>query len=498
MHSPSGAGKTSLIQAALLPQMEKEGFRVPPEIERPGGIRVRPVIRLTQPLPGQDSDPANRYVFSTLVSLEEMCPAAERFHLDTLRDLSLEAYLKLREPDQDDRSVQRRFGQELWVFDQFEEVITLDDSDQEIKGQFFEQLGRVLRRNKNLWVLFAMREEFLGVLDPYLGRIPTRLSTTYRLDLLGTESATEAVMGPAADRGVNWDEKAAEVLVNNLRRVRARVRDGYVLGPYVEPVQLQVVCRWLWERLPANLTRITPAQLEVLGKEAAAGSAGGTGSGNSPAPFGFGAVDTALAGYYDDSLKQVVGRAAARTRRRRRDGPARRDRAVDPRVVRLPAHLGEGQPAPGHARRGRDGWVAARRPRGPRRHVPHPQGDPQRLCLDRAGPRPPHRPRSQEQQHLVRRQAHRVPAAGLPLERPGTFPEVPLDRPRDQHPDRRRAVGRREPGAGSPGRSATSSKPARRPSLRSAGSGGSSSRTAWAWLSASSWWPGCCSCRCTV
>ena len=35
LFSPSGAGKTSLIQAALIPEIEREGFRVLP-IMRPG------------------------------------------------------------------------------------------------------------------------------------------------------------------------------------------------------------------------------------------------------------------------------------------------------------------------------------------------------------------------------------------------------------------------------------------------------------------------------
>jgi guanylate kinase len=32
LHSPSGAGKSSLVQAALIPRLAQEGFQVPPPI----------------------------------------------------------------------------------------------------------------------------------------------------------------------------------------------------------------------------------------------------------------------------------------------------------------------------------------------------------------------------------------------------------------------------------------------------------------------------------
>ena len=68
LYSPSGAGKTSLIQAALIPALEEAGFEVLPIIRvprctrcDPGGMPVR-----------------NRYVMSVLVSLEEGVPPASR------------------------------------------------------------------------------------------------------------------------------------------------------------------------------------------------------------------------------------------------------------------------------------------------------------------------------------------------------------------------------------------------------------------------------------
>src|SRR4249920_930413 len=61
LYSPSGAGKTSLIQAALIPDLKKAAFD------------VLPVIRLNHapdPAPGVPRA-GNRYLNSVLVSLEE-------------------------------------------------------------------------------------------------------------------------------------------------------------------------------------------------------------------------------------------------------------------------------------------------------------------------------------------------------------------------------------------------------------------------------------------
>jgi hypothetical protein len=61
------------------------------------------------------------------------------------------------------------------IVDQFEEVLAADPTDHTAKVAFFQQLGQVLREHE-LWALFAMREEFIGALEPYVQTIPTRLA----------------------------------------------------------------------------------------------------------------------------------------------------------------------------------------------------------------------------------------------------------------------------------------------------------------------------------
>ena len=172
----------------------------------------------------------------------------------------------------------------MLVFDQFEEVITADPVDHEAKGAFFADLGATLR-DRSLWALFSMREDFVAELDPYARSVPTRFSTRFRLDLLNVEQALDAVELPARDKGVEFDREAAIQLVDDLRRVRTQRGTEAVdeLGPHVEPVQLQVTCRQIWEGLGADARRIGVDDIESAGD-----------------------VNEALAGYYAASIEAVA------------------------------------------------------------------------------------------------------------------------------------------------------------------------------------------------
>ncbi len=280
LQSPSGAGKTSLIQALLLAALKSE------EIE------PLPVIRVSAEAPPRDCPEvrsANRYVLGALLSMDGARPAERQIPLAELAGMSLDAYLT------------RRTGEERFqgkpialVFDQFEEILHLDPTDIGAKEQFFDQLGLALR-NRDRWALFAMREDYVGALEPYLRRLPTRLRTTFRLDLLSETAARLAIVEPARRRGVAFDAKAATALVDDLRTVWVQRPDGsrdQQLGPHIEPVQLQVVCHRLWSRLPPGAQEIRPEKsAEAVGD-----------------------VDAALAGYYADSVAAIAGKTGIRER----------------------------------------------------------------------------------------------------------------------------------------------------------------------------------------
>ncbi len=228
LNSPSGAGKTSLIQAALIPRLEQRRFA------------VRPTIRVgaASPLPG-----GNRYLLSVMQSLEDARPAAEQLPPAELAGLTLDSYLTLR-------CGQGAENGQVLIFDQFEEVLTLAPTEEEARVEFFEQLGDALA-DQWRWALFVIRDEYVAALEHYANLVPTRFGNTFRLNLLGVEAAAEAIRGPAQSRGVSFDEGVAEELARDLAKIVAQGAESKLVelvGISVEPVQLQVVCYRLWER----------------------------------------------------------------------------------------------------------------------------------------------------------------------------------------------------------------------------------------------------------
>jgi WD40 repeat protein len=251
LYSPSGAGKTSLINAALVPDLRAERFQ------------VSPIVRVGMELGAveQGEQDANRYVLSTLLSLEEGLPPGKQRDLAELCRLSLDEYLR-------DWGLldEAGAGNELLIFDQFEEILTADATDEDGRRRFFEELGGALR-DRGRWALFAMREEFVAGLDPYLPLLPTKLRTRVRLDLLQDDGAMRAIQKPAAEAGREITDAAARRLVDELRLVHVQRGDERVQlpGPFVEPVQLQVVCSRLWETAGSEVERIDVQHVDALG-----------------------------------------------------------------------------------------------------------------------------------------------------------------------------------------------------------------------------------------
>jgi WD40 repeat protein len=247
LHSPSGAGKTSLIQAALIPRLKEEGFEVLHVVR----------VRLEQPVDTETEEGPNHYVLSTLLSLEEDVPTDKQFAVAELARMSLDDYLLRRPAEADNR---------VLIFDQFEEVL-LNPADQADKQKFFDQLGAALRP-RDRWALFAMRDDYVAALNPYLRTLPTRARTKFRLDFLTQQAASEAVQRPAEQAGITFSEGAVTKLVKDLSQVLVQQPDGSSQprpGPYVEPVQLQVVCLQLWDRLGPEQKEIGESDIESAG-----------------------------------------------------------------------------------------------------------------------------------------------------------------------------------------------------------------------------------------
>src|SRR3954467_1528049 len=83
LYSPSGAGKSSLLNAAILPKMAEQNFQVYPTIR----LNMEPPKNLSL------NENFNRYVYSCIQSIEEGLPEEKRFPNEELVNLKFKTYL---------------------------------------------------------------------------------------------------------------------------------------------------------------------------------------------------------------------------------------------------------------------------------------------------------------------------------------------------------------------------------------------------------------------
>ena len=295
--SPSGAGKTSLIQAALAPAL-RELFELQP----------LPIVRLGYCTGDWDTaGKVNRYTLATLRSLERHFPREQQLHDHELTGYTMARYFRDRLGVTPQGDAPRYW---LLIFDQFEELLTLNPLDIEEKRAFLDELGCLLAGNLPadggepgdpipLWALFAMREDRVAELEPYLDLLPTALAYRYRMDALALAEARVAIEQPAAGQ---MSPDAAQRLVQDLSTVVVRDHRGAETprqGRFVEPVQLQVVCRDLWERVVVSGGRRIEVEDVVSAHDASE-------------------VDRALRSYYDREV-DVAAAASGISERRLRE-----------------------------------------------------------------------------------------------------------------------------------------------------------------------------------
>ena len=264
LHSPSGAGKTSLIQSQVMPRLTREGFAVS-RILRVNTLPTKPV--------------ANRWVYSVALAL------VGEDRLDEwpgLEDMTFPQLLNRLDSEQGE-------NERVLVFDQFEEILRLEPADWEGQTEFFAQVGEALT-DCNRFALFSMREDFVGGLDRYLRHLPGQLRTWYRLDFLQKDAAMRAIQKPAEDWSAVFSDEGAKQLFDDLATVDVELLGGESekrVGPYVEPVQLQVACHRLWRTLrrdrPKGVGTITAEDVRKCAD-----------------------IDTTLAGFYSDAVAEVV------------------------------------------------------------------------------------------------------------------------------------------------------------------------------------------------
>ena len=272
LYAQSGAGKTSLINASVIPALDDEGFDILP-ITRVRGL-IPDDIKL--------KEVSNPYVYNSIISWAE-----EESKLYELTKTSIEDFLenRQRKEDEDGLPLPR-----IIIFDQFEELFTSYHTRWKDRKQFFTQVVQALEKDPLLRIIFTIREDYLAQIDPFSAYFPEKLRNRFRLECLRKNAALLAIKEPLTKTNLSISEEVAETLITDLLSIRVETYEGkieHVSGEYVEPVQLQVVCESLWRDLPSDVTVITSHHLKA-----------------------FGDVDQALTMFYEKSINDTINRTS--------------------------------------------------------------------------------------------------------------------------------------------------------------------------------------------
>ncbi len=249
LYAQSGAGKTSLLNAGLIPSLEQEGFVPLPTVRVRGLVADEFAARAK-----------NIFVLNTLICWSDA--TADR---NALLSVTIPEFLKSRPHRIDKDGFKQPY---LMIFDQFEELFAFYPERWNEREDFFVQVSDALQQDPLLHALFVMREDFAASLHPYTQLMPERFATRFRLERLRPRAARDAAERPLQQTARRFAPNVAEHLVDQLLAIRvedAAGRTREVKGEFVEPVQLQIAFESLWSELPPDVTVITDEHLRAYG-----------------------------------------------------------------------------------------------------------------------------------------------------------------------------------------------------------------------------------------
>lgn len=217
LHGRSGAGKSSIVRAGLLPRLKSQGHLafVVRSFVNPLPQMARELLAAL----GRDDAPSPvAQLEAMIVSLTQSAPA-------------------------------RRV---IFFFDQFEEFFLL--LPEAGRQNFIDAIGRLFTNEAlPLRLVFALREDLLAEMSQLKRAIPEIFHHEYRLKRLSREQAAAAIIEPAKTVGCQYEPGLV-----------ARILDDLGEPDGVDPPQLQIVCDRLFDAKDSS-GKLTVAAYERLG-----------------------------------------------------------------------------------------------------------------------------------------------------------------------------------------------------------------------------------------
>lgn len=234
LYGATGAGKTSLLCAGVVPELERIGFEVMP-VARVGGL-----------LPPDVDATRLRNVFTYSVLLHW---AGADDDLGALAQHTLSSFLAPRMKSGGRRPL-------AIVLDQLGDMFSAYPTQWEQREAFLREVADLLpgdrpgssNGERPIRVLLAIRDEQLANLERHASLLPDVLRVRYAIEGLRVPEAMEAISGPAPALFTSSD---AEQLARDLAQRRVRLANGkqvLISSDRIEPMHIQLACDERFQR----------------------------------------------------------------------------------------------------------------------------------------------------------------------------------------------------------------------------------------------------------
>lgn len=232
LHAPSGAGKTSLLNAGLSPRLIRDG-------------------RL--PVYARAHDDPVRAIKQAIVP-PSLGPWPELLHRLTLHEFLGLIFAHLS----------RQTQELVIILDQFEEFFVFWPERTRRQPCIDTLADCYANRTLPIRLLIALRKDYYSDLADFEGRIRTVFQNQYRLGALTRQEAKHAIIGPVQtlSRPITYEPALIARLLGDL----AHSRPGLSENAGLTLPHLQIICTRLYEALAESETAITLATYERLGE----------------------------------------------------------------------------------------------------------------------------------------------------------------------------------------------------------------------------------------
>ncbi len=223
----SGAGKTSLLKAGVLPLLHEQGYATAyvRALDDPLAAIRAEVLRLLHEQGRIVHDPGTTtlrdFFRAVLDSDERWVIVLDQFE---------EFFLRLGDP------VRRRFWAELAAFrDLLPPLLTTAHPERSVAKSKEPSGDAPAGWGGEVRFILSLREDYLAPLDEARAHIPELLGQSYRLTNLSDDKASTVITEPAARAGLTVAPDLVSTLLDDLREAGA-----------IAPPQLQIVCDRLY------------------------------------------------------------------------------------------------------------------------------------------------------------------------------------------------------------------------------------------------------------